>query len=126
MYIQKFSAYYLKKDDIQNYSAYIPDFVRKYQIFIIFIADIQIYKDMESSEIEAFLTDLAVNRKVAASTQNQALNTILFLYREVLKQDLDLKVDAVRAKPSKYLPTVLTKDEVLAIIQKLSGTNLTP
>jgi integrase len=72
-------------------------------------------KDMGSAEIEAFLTDLAVHQKVAASTQNQALNAILFLYKEVLKQDLDLKVDAVRAKPSKYLPTVLTKDEVFAI-----------
>jgi len=58
---------------------------------------------------------------VAASTQNQAIHAVLLLYKEVLKQDLDLKVDAVRAKKSNYLPTVLTKDEVLAIIQKLSG-----
>jgi site-specific recombinase XerD len=70
---------------------------------------------MGSAEIEAFLTDLAVHQKVAASTQNQALNAILFLYKEFLKQDSDLKVDAVRTKPSKYLPTVLTKDEVFAI-----------
>jgi hypothetical protein len=55
---------------------------------------------MGTPEIEAFLTDLAVNQKVAASTQNQTLNAILFLYKEVLKQDLDLKVDAVRAKRS--------------------------
>jgi integron integrase len=80
-------------------------------------------KDMGSAEIEAFLTDLAVNQKVAASTQNQALNAILFLYKEVLKQDLDLKVDAVRAKRSKYLPTVLTKDEVFAIIKQMSGVH---
>jgi integrase len=53
----------------------------------------------------------------------RSLTTILFLYKEVLKQDLDLKVDAVRAKKSKYLPTVLTKDEVLSIIQKLSGVH---
>lgn len=46
---------------------------------------------------------------------------LFFLYKEVLKQDLDLKVDAVRAKKSNYLSTVLTKDEVLAILQKLSG-----
>jgi integrase len=76
---------------------------------------------MGSEEIEAFLTHLAVNENVAASTQNQALHSVLFLYKEVLKKDLDLKVDAVRAKKSKYLPTVLTKDEVLLIIQKLSG-----
>jgi hypothetical protein len=56
---------------------------------------------MGSSEIEAFLTHLAVGENVAASTQNQALHAVLFLYREVLKQDLDFKVDAVSAKKSK-------------------------
>jgi integron integrase len=80
-------------------------------------------KDMGAKEIEAFLTDLAVNQKVAASTQNQALHAILFLYKEVLRQELDLKVDAVRAKKTKYLPTVLTKEEVVAIIQQLSGVH---
>ncbi|RUR76791.1 phage integrase N-terminal SAM-like domain-containing protein [Chlorogloeopsis fritschii PCC 9212] len=80
-------------------------------------------KDMGSAEIEAFVMHLAVNENVAASMQNQALHAILFLYREVLKQDLDLKVDAVRAKKSKYLPTVLTKDEVFAIIKQLSGVH---
>jgi integrase len=68
-------------------------------------------KNMGAKEIEAFLTDLAVNQKVAASTQNQALHAILFLYKVVLRQELDLKVDAVRAKKTKYLPTVLTKEE---------------
>jgi hypothetical protein len=57
---------------------------------------------MGTAEIEAFLTDLAVSENVAASTQNQALHAVLFLYKEVLKQDLDLKVDALRAKKSKY------------------------
>ncbi|MBF2005814.1 MAG: integron integrase [Chlorogloeopsis fritschii C42_A2020_084] len=93
--------------------------IRRY----IFFHDKRHPKDMGSAEIEAFLTHLAVEEKVAASTQNQALNAILFLYKEVLKQDLDLKVDAVRAKSSKYLPTVLTKDEVFAIIKQLSGVH---
>jgi len=78
-------------------------------------------REMNGKEIEEFLTYLAVEENVAASTQNQALNAILFLYKEVLKQELDLQVDAVRAKRSKYLPTVLTKEEVLAIINNLSG-----
>jgi integrase len=78
-------------------------------------------KEMGSLEIEAFLTHLAVEKNVAASTQNQALYAILFLYREVLKQELDLKVNAVRAKSTKYLPTVLTKEEVFTIIEQLSG-----
>ena len=56
-------------------------------------------------------------------SRSSITTTFLFLYKEVLKQDLDLKVDAVRAKKSKYLPTVLTKDEVLSIIQKLSGVH---
>ncbi|BAZ04331.1 putative transposase [Calothrix sp. NIES-3974] len=78
---------------------------------------------MGSKEIEEFLTHLAVHENVAASTQNQALHAVLFLYKEVLKQDLDLQVDAVRAKRSKYLPTVLTQDEVILIIHKLSGVH---
>ncbi|NJK49030.1 integron integrase [Candidatus Gracilibacteria bacterium] len=78
-------------------------------------------RDMGGEEIEVFLTHLAVEENVAASTQNQALNAILFLYKEVLKQELDLQIDAVRAKKSRYLPTVLTKEEVLAIINNLSG-----
>ncbi len=78
-------------------------------------------REMGGREIEEFLTHLAVEENVAASTQNQALNAILFLYKEVLKQELDLKIDAVRAKTSRYLPTVLTKEEVLAIINNLSG-----
>jgi site-specific recombinase XerD len=78
-------------------------------------------KEMGSPEIEAFLTHLAVQEQVAASTQNQALSAILFLYRQVLRQDLDASINAVRAKQSRYLPTVLTKDEVRAVISNLSG-----
>lgn len=60
-------------------------------------------RDMGCAEIEAFLSHLAVERQVAASTQNQALSALLFLYRDVLKLELDIKVDAIRAKPSRYL-----------------------
>ena len=56
---------------------------------------------MGITEIEALLTHLAVDQKVAASTQNQALNAILFLYREVLQQDLEGRIDAIRAKRPK-------------------------
>ena len=73
-------------------------------------------------EIEVFLTHLAVNRGVAASTQNQALCALLFLYREVLKQDLEGPIDSVRAKKPKRLPTVLTKEQVLRLIGFLQGT----
>jgi len=80
-------------------------------------------RDMGSAEIEAFLTHLAVKENVAASTQNQALSALLFLYREVLRQDLDGPIDSIRAKRPKRLPTVLTKDEVRRVIGELSGTH---
>jgi integron integrase len=77
--------------------------------------------EMGTPEIEAFLTHLAVAQKVAASTQNQALSALLFLYREVFRSRLDPPIDAVRAKKPKRLPTVLTKDEALKVIGGLSG-----
>jgi integron integrase len=80
-------------------------------------------REMGGKEIEEFLTYLAIQENVAASTQNQALSAILFLYKEVLRQDLDLQVDAVRAKRSRYVPTVLTREEVLSIINHLSGVH---
>ena len=76
---------------------------------------------MGSAEIEAFLSHLAVDQQVAASTQNQALSALLFLYRDVLRLELDIQVNAIRAKPSRYLPTVLTKTEAIAVIRQVSG-----
>ena len=77
-------------------------------------------KEMGVTEVEAFLSHLAVVDNVAASTQNQALSALLFLYKFVLEQELP-SVDALRAKKSRYLPTVLTKEEIQDIIQRLSG-----
>ena len=71
-------------------------------------------------EIEAFLTHLAVDRRVAASTQNQAFSAILFLYRHVLNIDLDGRIDALRAKQPLHRPTVLTREEMHAIIDALT------
>jgi integron integrase len=70
---------------------------------------------MGEREVEAFLTRLAVNRRVAESTQNQALGAILFLYRHVVRKDLG-SLDAVRASRPKRLPTVLSKDEARRLI----------
>jgi len=80
-------------------------------------------KDMGESEIEEFLTDLAARGKVSASTQNQAFNAVLFLYRQVLKIDLFGEINALRAKTPERLPTVLTVDETFAIIDAMSGTH---
>jgi integrase len=78
---------------------------------------------MGSREIEAFLTHLAVDEQVAASTQNQAFHALLFLYREVLKQELADSIHAIRAKKPKRLPTVLTKTEVRAVLEAMDGAH---
>lgn len=79
-------------------------------------------KEMGKLEIERFLSHLAVNRDVAASTQNQAFNAIMFLYKKVLGLEMDLDIRATRASKRKNLPTVLTKDEARALILSMSGT----
>lgn len=68
----------------------------------------------------AFLTSLAVDHRVSASTQNQALAALVFLYRDVLTLPLD-GVDAVRAKQPRRLPVVLTRDEVRSVITRMEG-----
>lgn len=78
-------------------------------------------KDMGKLEVEAFLTHLAVDRKVSASTQNQALNAILFLYRQVLKIELPWLEDVTRAKKPTRLPVVLTTSEVQLILSSMDG-----
>lgn len=80
-------------------------------------------KEMGTPEIEAFLTHLAVDEKVASSTQNQAFNAILFLYKQVLKMELDKPINSIRAKKPRHLPSVLTQAEVLKIISAMSGTH---
>lgn len=78
-------------------------------------------KDMAEGEVNAFLTHLAVDHKVAASTQNQALAALLFLYRDVLgRHALDLAA-FVRAKRPQRIPVVLTREEVKAVLTRLRG-----
>ncbi|MEO6687680.1 MAG: integron integrase [Dokdonella sp.] len=78
-------------------------------------------RDMGVREVEAFLTTLATHDHVAASTQNQALSALLFLYREVLGQELPWMENIRRAKKPERLPTVLTRDEVTALLAQMSG-----
>ena len=73
------------------------------------------------SKIEAFCTDLAVNGMVAPSTQNQAFNALVFLYRQVLKLPLDEKISAIRAERKVNLPVVMTREEVGKVIPLLQG-----
>jgi len=93
------------------------DWIQRYILF----HDKRHPQDMGAAEIEAFLTYLAVEGNVSASTQNQALSALIFLYRNVLKQPLGDSIDAVRAKQSKSLPTVLTIEETRQLLQQMEG-----
>jgi integron integrase len=77
--------------------------------------------EMGAAEIEAFLTHLAVDQHVAPSTQNQALSALRFLYRQVLNQPLNLRIEAVRASKPARLPTVMTREETQRVLLCLSG-----
>ena len=78
-------------------------------------------EEMGAAEVEAFLSDLAVRRTVSASTQNQALAALLFLYKQVLKLDLPWLGEVVRAKKPQRLPVVLTIAEVQRVLMQLQG-----
>ena len=80
--------------------------------------------DMGKAEAEAFLSSLAVERNVSASTQSQALSALLFLYREVLALELPWLDDVTRAKKPVRLPTVLTRAETLALLEKIENAEL--
>lgn len=78
-------------------------------------------RSMGAPELEAFLSHLAVTGGVSASTQNQALAAVLFLYREVLDLELPWLKDVTRAKRPKRLPTVLTRREVQSLLEQVEG-----
>lgn len=79
-------------------------------------------KDMGAAEVEAFLSHLATQRDVAASTQNQAMHAILFLYKQVLGIELPWLDSITHAKPSKHLPVVLTQSETQRLLSATRGT----
>jgi integron integrase len=105
-----------KHYSIRTESAYV-DWIKR---FIIFNGK-RHPCEMDAAEVEAFLTSLAVDRKVAASTQNQALAAILFLYREVLGQKLEWLDGVTRAKKPRRLPVVLSREEVDSVLDLMRG-----
>jgi len=76
---------------------------------------------MAETEVNAFLSHLAVNEKVSASTQNQALSALLFLYRYVIGRRIGELGEVVRARKPRRLPVVMTRDEVAAVLSRLRG-----
>jgi len=79
-------------------------------------------KEMGEPEVEAFLTWLAVERTVSKSTQNQAFNALIFLYREVLNRPLEGRINAVRSSRKQRLPIVMSKEETQRVLNGMSGT----
>ena len=99
----------------QTYVKWILDYIR--------FNETRHPREMGKPEVERFLSHLAINRNVATSTQNQALNAILFLYKYVLDMPLNDYIDATRSKKQKKLPTVLSNSEISQFFQHISGTN---
>lgn len=105
-----------KHCSIRAETAYV-DWIRRFILF----HDKRHPKDMGGPEVEAFLTHLATVGKVSASTQNQALAALLFLYREVLAIELPWLDNIHRAKRSQKMPVVLTANEVRALFARMEG-----
>lgn len=114
---QMSDAIRLKHYSLRTEESYL-DWVRRYILF----QNKRHPNDMGAPEIQAFLVHLATQRNVAASTQNQALSAILFLYREVLHKEID-PILLSSAKRPERLPTVLTHEEALRVINQLTGTH---
>lgn len=106
----------LKHYSIRTERAYI-DWIKRFILF----HHKRHPNEMGAPEVQAFLTHLAVVKNVAASTQQQALSALLFLYREVLRQELPWMDDITRAKKPKRLPVVLTQEEVRSMLAHLQG-----
>jgi len=105
-----------KHYSIRTEEAYV-DWIKRY----IFFHDKRHPQEMGERELEQFLNDLAVQKKVAASTQNQALSALVFLYREVLGQEIGWLDNLERAKQPERLPVVLTETEVRHVLAHVEG-----
>ncbi len=92
------------------------DWCRKFQSFL----HSKHPEQLSDADVKEYLTYLAVKGKVASSTQNQAFNSLLFLYRHILKKDFGEHKDIPRAKKSKYIPVVLSRREIDAVLKHLS------
>lgn len=111
----------LKHYSLRTEKVYV-DWIRRY----IFFHQKRHPRDLSAGHIEQFLTHLAVDRQVSASTQNQALSALLFLYKQVLEIDIPFLGDMVRAKPSKHLPVVFTQEEAQRVIAALEPEYVLP
>ena len=105
-----------KQYSIRTEKSYV-DWVRRFILF----HNKRHPEELGETEVGEFLTYLAVTRQVSPSTQNQALNALVFLYRYMLNKPLGDILDAVRAKRPQRLPVVLARDEVRSLFHHLDG-----
>jgi len=106
----------LKHYSLKTEKSYV-NWVRRFILF----HNKQHPQEMGTADVQAFLNFLAVELHVSASTQNQALNALVFLYKHVLKKELGV-IDAIRARRPKHLPVVLTREEVQKVLFLLPET----
>ncbi|MBM5818414.1 MAG: integron integrase, partial [Cyanobacteria bacterium K_Offshore_surface_m2_239] len=111
-YTQELQARHYDRRTVDTYEHWLRRFLRFHKL--------RHPREMGSEEVNAFLTYLAVELEVSASTQNQALSALLFLYRELLERDLTLE-GVVRARTQRRLPVVMTIEEVRAVLERLDG-----
>jgi integron integrase len=111
--IEMRAAHYSKKTE-ESYLSWIKQYI--------FFNDKTHPERLEKIHIKNFLDHLAVNRHVSSSTQNQALQGILYLYKKVLRKDVGWIEDIKRATRIKHLPVVFSKKEIIKIFEQLSGT----
>ena len=111
-YRELLQARHYARRTVKTYEQWLRRFLRFHQL--------RHPREMGSAEVNAFLTHLAVEAKVSASTQNQALSALLFLYRELLERDLDLE-GVIRARRRVRLPVVMSVAEVRAVLERLDG-----
>jgi integron integrase len=108
--VMRFKHYSLRTEE--SYIGWYRRFVRFHEL--------RHPEGMGAAEVESFLTHLAVDKRVVASTQNQALNALVFLFREVLEKEFE-GVDAMRAQQSRRLPMVLSVDETRKLLMVMTG-----
>ena len=111
-YREELQARHYARRTVATYEQWLRRFLRFHQL--------RHPREMGSAEVNAFLTHLAVEGQVSASTQNQAMAALLFLYRVLLERDLDLE-GVVRARQKRRLPVVLTPGEVRAVLERMDG-----
>lgn len=105
----------------RHYSRRTEQTYRQWVKRFIYFHNVRHPAEMAEPEINAFLTHLAVKEKVSASTQNQALSALLFLYRHVIGREVGDLGEVIRARKPTRLPVVMTREEVKAVLANLSG-----